>query len=570
MTKTFGRWAVALLALACLCRPARADVAERVEHLNKKAMEDYDALEFESAKRTLLDCVTKLRGAGLDDTPLAAKTHMHLGIIYIAGFHDKGRGQQQFERALKIDPTMKLPATLATPELQEAWDAAVQALPRKKREKAREAQGQPERPAERPARPPEEPPAEARPPQPLPEALKHTPLEEAGVGQKINIYAQPTVSIARASLFYRLPGQEQYTEVAMGRSRRQPGAIVGQIPQGVATGHALQYYIEAYDAQGAVVGRQGSPESPFIVMIKGGQGAPRAGDDEDPLAGAKRDDARRRTAGAWRPHVYLDVGLGTGAAIIPADTTTEVAWYYDKAENRYKPARASSGGGIWSGLGLRLEVGGYVWRGLTLGVSARFEPYLNHNADSSENAARLCDGRDGGKVTCYTPTSRGQFGIAVLGKLRYQFLLQRVFRPFVHVGIGGGTWRGALNIDGSKPMSGGMVNESSPLQPTDLCSATYNGQTGDGRMPPECRGMSAGYNAQDPRPVAPNLNRVCPKDGPCIDAVLLGHALFGVGGGFYAGGKHAGVFLDASLLFAAGGAQFGTLFDVYVGPQFIF
>ena len=70
--------------------------------MNKRAMDDYDSLEFESSRRTLQDAVQMLRANGLDETPLAAKTYANLGIVYINGFKDRNRGQQQFVNALKI------------------------------------------------------------------------------------------------------------------------------------------------------------------------------------------------------------------------------------------------------------------------------------------------------------------------------------------------------------------------------------------------------------------------------------------------------------------------------------
>src|SRR5438105_15577597 len=63
---------------------ARAEEVEKqVAKMNKRAMDDYDALEFESSRRTLIDAVEKLRANGFDDTPLAAKTYLNLGIVYI-------------------------------------------------------------------------------------------------------------------------------------------------------------------------------------------------------------------------------------------------------------------------------------------------------------------------------------------------------------------------------------------------------------------------------------------------------------------------------------------------------
>src|SRR3954452_6974842 len=80
------------------------DVEKQVSRMNKKAMEDYDSLEFESARKTLIDAVAMLRANGLDETPLAAKVFLNLGVLYINGFKDRTRGQQQFVNALKIKP----------------------------------------------------------------------------------------------------------------------------------------------------------------------------------------------------------------------------------------------------------------------------------------------------------------------------------------------------------------------------------------------------------------------------------------------------------------------------------
>lgn len=567
------RVAALLLAGAALTLcPASARAAseeERIEHLNKKAMEDYDSLELDSAKKTLIDAITRLRAAGLDQTPLAAKTHINLGIVYIAGFHDRGRGQQQFEKALLIDPSLKLDPAVATPELQAAWDAAVRAVARKRK-------GGPS--AEpRPAQEPPRSSVSSAVPQPSPppptEVLIHVPPDEAVAGQRVSIYARPTVSIARATLFYRVPGQERYAQTTMGRSRKQPGDIVGQIPAEVVVGRSLQYYIEVYDAAGTVIGRQGSADSPFVLSIVGGSTAPPRADDEDPLAEARREEAARTGPRPFRERIYFDLGLGTAGAIIGPGTTTEVAWYYDSKSRLYEQVRAFSGGFIWAGLGIRAEVGAYVWRGLTVGVSGRFEAYLNHNADSSLHAERNCMTGGGQPIPCYTTTSMGNFGVIVLGKLRYQFRRHSIFRPYVHFNIGGGEWRGALNIDGSKPMSGGMIDTRSALQPTDVCSATYNGRTDEMRDPENCKGPSPGYNFQNPKPGPTdnlNLNRVCPAEGPCIDAVLMGRAVLGGGGGFYLGGKHVGLTADLSLLAIFGGAQFGFLTELYLGPQFVF
>src|SRR5579859_245045 len=116
--------AILFVALAFSSTARAQDVLKQCERLNKKAMEDYDALEFDSARQTLLSAIAKLRDAGQDETPTAARIYVNLGVVYIAGFKDKNRGVQQFVNALKIDGTSQLDPERATPELQEAWDQA--------------------------------------------------------------------------------------------------------------------------------------------------------------------------------------------------------------------------------------------------------------------------------------------------------------------------------------------------------------------------------------------------------------------------------------------------------------
>src|SRR5437879_5272362 len=113
---------VALLAILCVpsLATAQQDVIKQAERLNKKAMEDADSLEFDSARNTLISAITKLRDAGQDETPTAAKVYVSLGIVYMSQQpRDRTRAIQQFVNALKIDGTIELEPERATPELQE-------------------------------------------------------------------------------------------------------------------------------------------------------------------------------------------------------------------------------------------------------------------------------------------------------------------------------------------------------------------------------------------------------------------------------------------------------------------
>src|SRR5690242_8300780 len=98
---------VAVLVVLSLRASASAQEttpAARVEQLNKRAMADYDMLEFDSARRTLTDALALAKKSGLDNDAVAARTYVNLGVVYVSGLKDRYKGFQQFVRALQIKP----------------------------------------------------------------------------------------------------------------------------------------------------------------------------------------------------------------------------------------------------------------------------------------------------------------------------------------------------------------------------------------------------------------------------------------------------------------------------------
>ena len=87
---------------------------DKLVQMNKKALDDYDTLEWESAKKTLLDALVAGKKAGLDNHPVMARTYVHLGAVYITGFKNRDKAIQSFNRALEIDPGIQLSKGIAT------------------------------------------------------------------------------------------------------------------------------------------------------------------------------------------------------------------------------------------------------------------------------------------------------------------------------------------------------------------------------------------------------------------------------------------------------------------------
>src|SRR5215831_10993395 len=91
---------IALLSVTLACAgavvfPARTAFAQdqaavdKLVQMNKKALDDFDTLDFDAAKRILLDALVAGKRAGLENHPVIGRTYIHLGAVYITGFHDK-------------------------------------------------------------------------------------------------------------------------------------------------------------------------------------------------------------------------------------------------------------------------------------------------------------------------------------------------------------------------------------------------------------------------------------------------------------------------------------------------
>jgi hypothetical protein len=113
-------------------RPARADGEQdaiaRIVDLNKEAVAQYQKKHYEAAKKLLRQALDLCESSGLDHHPVAARTHVHLGIVIIGGFGQREIGSRQFNEALQIDPNITLTPGLATPAAEDVFNEALVAV----------------------------------------------------------------------------------------------------------------------------------------------------------------------------------------------------------------------------------------------------------------------------------------------------------------------------------------------------------------------------------------------------------------------------------------------------------
>ncbi|MFZ5786134.1 MAG: tetratricopeptide repeat protein [Acidobacteriota bacterium] len=270
--RSFGLLALAL-TLALAPRQVEAQVRQaalaRITLLNKKAMDEYDGLEFEAAKKILVEAIGVAESASIRDGKELVQTYMNLGIVYGAGLNDRLNAVKYFTEAIRADATVTLDAARSTPILEEMFKSAKESV------------------------------GTTRPPKRA-GGFRHTPLDEAPEGKSLRIRARvgQDVSAAKVVLYYRV-GSE-FESVVMSEDR--PGLYMGTIPGDRVTGKSVHYYLEAQDEGGQRVDGHGTAANPNIIVVRPREGGTGPGPGPTP----------RRS----RKVVSINVMVGTGLGVV--------------------------------------------------------------------------------------------------------------------------------------------------------------------------------------------------------------------------------------------------------------
>ena len=266
---------------------------EKLVQMNKKALDDYDTLEWESAKKTLLDALMLVKKSGLENHPVMARTYVHLGAVYITGFRNRDKAIQSFSRALEIDPGIQLSRGIATQEVNDAFAEAKRGKgggastggeqPPPPPKKGRKGPVMDSDNGEKPAPPP---PAKKKQPTTLSTsedeeeeerdlpvkfkvALECPNQDEAIIDRpavlRCAVSPNLPVSVAKMYLMYLEPKKEKYTEQPMTKTPK--GWWKGKVPKKTVTGTSVSYYFEGRDASGKPVVRNGEESSPNHLLV---------------------------------------------------------------------------------------------------------------------------------------------------------------------------------------------------------------------------------------------------------------------------------------------------------------
>jgi hypothetical protein len=253
------------LSLSSGVRAQDTSTLNKVVELNKKALQSYESLDMEAAAKFLKQAIELCNLEGLERHPAAARTHIHLGVIYVAGLRLHDLGLTEFRRAIGIDPNIKVTKSLVNPEVETAFAEALAAGG--------------EAPSPAVAAPPSAPlpPSAAKTvveaaPAPIAvgaSGISHPPVTEAVNGKAIEIKAQiPAVMHAeKIVLAYRKGSDGDFLAREMQPIESAAGWYHEKIPAEATQGTQVSYYIEVQDADGQALGSSGTQSAPHKIQL---------------------------------------------------------------------------------------------------------------------------------------------------------------------------------------------------------------------------------------------------------------------------------------------------------------
>jgi hypothetical protein len=270
-------WVVAAVLVAA--SSAYADPKGDITSKSKEAMENYDLMDYDAAKKLLNQALASAKKAKLDKDPVTARVYLDLGLAAFAGGDIEG-AKVAFISAVQIDPKIQIDAAYKSPELTKMLDEA----------KSGGSAGKPD----------------GGNPEPVLDSvdcttvkgLQHTIIDTApsAAPQPIEALVGGDIAPIKVSVFYRVEGATDFTEVKLGK--QGDCKYTGAIPAAAMKGSLIHYYVAALDGNNKAIAAKGSSGSPNILELTAAakKVVGTKDDNEDPI-GSKRGGGREAPQG---------------------------------------------------------------------------------------------------------------------------------------------------------------------------------------------------------------------------------------------------------------------------------
>ena len=419
-SRRIARISVVLVALGAAFGSGRttafaqpADAVEKVTQLNRDALAAVDKREFEKARELLKRALDLCRTAGMENHPIAARTHVHMGVVIIQGFKNPELGKKQFAKALAIEPSITITKSISTPDLEEAFAEAKTAGGGSAAAGAAGDDDDALRAPPPPARPGGGE-ATSRTEAPASSGFSYHTVSEVRQGSSIvvTVTVEESLKFRKLVLAYREPGTSEF----LGREMEPvgDGAYRAEIPASATTGASVAYYMEAQDDEGNPVASRGTETRPLVIAFAA-TAKPSSG-HADATVERKAEKTRKRDEdeeedGAGKIYVGLLVGSGIGYTSGKGEVNADV------------PVSGTASGAL---LGhFAPEIGYWLKSDLMVSLQGRFQ-WVTGTTELNKNGHN------------YDPVPAA---LAVFAKASWFANPTGSWRPFVSGGVGGGQIR---------------------------------------------------------------------------------------------------------------------------------
>ncbi len=303
---------VGLLGLGGI-RIADASPKSDIQAKIKEAMENYDLMDYDAARKLLNQALAIAKKNKLDKDPATAKAYLSLGIVSFAN-QDQDAAKLSFLSAIQIDSKIQIDAAYKSAEMSKLLEAT------RTEATGGGGGGEPE-----PAGP-----VDTGIDCATVQGLQHTIIDTAKTGGPIAIEAlvAPDVTQTKVSVMYRPEGATEFTEVKL--KKEGDCKYTGQIPTSAIKGSLMHYYVAAYNEVGKPSASKGSSGSPNIIEITAGTGGVGGSDNEDPIGGGGGGGGATGGGGSVssgvtvegpkRAHVLIAVTGGGGTGYVTGET----------------------------------------------------------------------------------------------------------------------------------------------------------------------------------------------------------------------------------------------------------
>lgn len=382
---------------------AHANPKTDVQTKVKEAMENYDLMDYDAARKLLNQALAIAKKSRLDKDPVTAKAHLSLGIVQFVN-QQTDAAKLSFLSAVQIDPKIDIDPAYKSDDMAKLL------------EQARQEAGGGGEPDALPSGP-----VDSGVDCTTVEGLQHEIVDTAPAGAPLTIeaYLGPDVTATKVSVMYRPEGSTDFKEVQM--QKQGECKYTGAIPPSAFKGSLVHYYVAAYGDGAKPVASKGSSGSPNIIEVSGVAAGGSLGDNENPLGGGGGGggsvSSNVTVGGPKRARIMIALAGGTGIGYVTGMTEGD-----GTTHSEVKNCCLGS-----SLVVLQPEIGYFVSPQLSVGIAGRIGIPVGANVMGHATVAPA------GLVRVRYALSKSGDGLRVMGQL------------------GAGILRNTIKLDNSEP-----------------------------------------------------------------------------------------------------------------------